>query len=307
MFRENVDVSSRAQHCRLVCDAPTPIEFAAAQSRRSGHNAGIRRALRTGLQRSHGSAAPSRADSSAQTAGPGVDAAVPRGCRCGDDGRDHGNLGGECSGADSSDQGDSRPPLSCGRPEMTTQIPQNDPRLIWQNQRREHSSMTVEEVRLRAYTLQTRIHRNLIVTIAVGFALLVFSAMMIMRLPYTPPRVIVVVLMALIVITINKAYRAFWAPDTLPHDATPSACLDFYRRELTAQYRAVALTWRRLLPEIGLLAVVVRISFMASFRFDTARILLPVFLAITLAGRYWRARKLKRELETLSTFEKEDN
>ena len=190
---------------------------------------------------------------------------------------------------------------------MTTQIPQHDPRLIWQNQRREHSSMTVDEVRLRAYTLQTRIHRNLIVTIAVGFALLVFSATMIMRLPYTPPRVIVAVLMVLIVITIHRAYRAIWAPDTLPDDAAPSACLDFYRRELTAQYRAVALTWRRLLPEIALLAVVVRISFMATFRFDSARILLPVFLVIILAGRYWRARKLKRELETLSTFEKEDN
>jgi len=190
---------------------------------------------------------------------------------------------------------------------MTTQVPQDDPRLIWQNQRREHSSMTVEEVRLRAYALQTRIHRNLIVTIAVGFALLVFSAMTIMRLSYTPPRVIVAVLIVLIVITINRAYRAFWAPDTLSDDAAPSACLDFYRRELTAQYRAVALTWRRLLPEIALFAVVVRISFMATFRFDSARILLPVFLAIILAGRYWRARKLMRELETLSTFEKEDN
>jgi hypothetical protein len=190
---------------------------------------------------------------------------------------------------------------------MTRQIPQDDPRLIWQKQRREHSAMTVEEVRFRAYALQTRIHRNLIVTIAVGFALMAFSTMMIMRQPYTPPRIIIAVLMVLIVITINRAYRAFWAPDTLPDDAAPNACLDFYRSELTAQYRAVALTWRRLLPEIALLAVVVRISFVATFRFDYARILLPVFLAIILAGRCWRARKLKRELETLSTFDKEDN
>ena len=188
---------------------------------------------------------------------------------------------------------------------MKPERPPNDPRLIWQNQRREHTSMSVEEVRLRAYGLQTKIHRNLIVTIAVGFSVLVLAAMMIMRQPFTPMRVVLVLLMALIVITINRAYRAFWSPAALPPDATPSACLAFYRRELTAQYQGV--TWRRLLPEVVLMSVVVRISFMATFRYEAARVVLPILLALVLFGRYWQARKIKRELDGLNTFEQEDN
>lgn len=182
----------------------------------------------------------------------------------------------------------------------------NDPRQIWQSQRRENESMSVEEVRLRAFALQTRINRNLIVTISVGFLVLVLAALMITRLPYTSPRVITAILMVLIVITINRAYRAFWSPEDLPEDATPGACLEFYRRELTAQYNAVALTWRRLLPEIALFVVVLRISMVATFRFDGVRLLLPVFLALILSGRYWKARQLKKELDKLTAFDKEE-
>ena len=188
---------------------------------------------------------------------------------------------------------------------MKAEIPPNDPRLIWQNQRRENTSMSIEEVRLRAYGLQRKIHRDLILTIAVGFSALVFTAMTIMTQPFTPMRVILVLLMVLIVITINRAYRVFWSPDPLPPDAAPSACVDFYRRALSAQYQAV--TWRRLLPEIVLFSVVLRISFMANLRFEAARVLLPVFLVLVLLGRYWQSRKLKRQLGELSTFEKEDD
>lgn len=182
----------------------------------------------------------------------------------------------------------------------------NDPRQIWQNQRREHESMSVEEVRLRAFALQSRIHRNLIVTIPVGFLVLVFAAIVMTRVPYTSPRVIAAVLMILIVITIHRAYRAFWSPDKLPDDATPGACLEFYRRELTAQYNAVALTWGRLLVELALISVMVRFSMLATFRVGTVRMLLPVFLALIVFGRHWRARQLKKELDKLTAFEKEE-
>jgi hypothetical protein len=190
---------------------------------------------------------------------------------------------------------------------MKAEIPPDDPRLIWQNQRREHTSMSVDEARLRAYGLQTKIHRNLIVTIATGFVLLVAAAMMITSHRPTPTRLIIAVLMLFIVITINRAYRAFWSTETLPDDATPSACLDFYRSELTAQYRAAALTWRRVLPEVTVLVLLIWFSSRAAFRFSKASVLIPAFWALVLAGRYWRAYRLKRELRTLDSFEKEDN
>jgi uncharacterized membrane protein YoaK (UPF0700 family) len=190
---------------------------------------------------------------------------------------------------------------------MKQEIPPDDPRLIWQNQRRQNPSMSIEEVRLRAYAMQTKVHRNLIVTISVGFILLVFSALMIMRLPNTSPQVIVAVLMVFIVILINRAYKAFWAPDALPPDATSEACLAFYRRELTAQYRAVQPTVLRILPEIALFIVVLQISFMATFRFEHVHVFLPAFLALILFGRYWKARRLKRELHALTAFENVEN
>jgi hypothetical protein len=190
---------------------------------------------------------------------------------------------------------------------MKAEIPPNDPRLIWQSQRREHSSMSVEEIRLRAYSLQTKIHRNLIVTIAVGFSLLVASAMMMVSHRATPTRLILAVLMVFIVVIINRAYRAFWSPDTLPDDATPSACLDFYRRELTAQHRSIAPTWRRELPEIASLILIVLFSFRATFRYPHISVLLPVFWALVLSGRYWKAHKINRELGTLDSFQKEDD
>src|SRR5262245_26343874 len=102
---------------------------------------------------------------------------------------------------------------------MKNENPPIDPKLIWQNQRKEQSTMSVEEVRLKAYTMQTRIHRNVFATIILGIVLLIFSAATILRVPYTSPRIITAALMVLIAIVIYRAYRAFWAPDTLPPDA----------------------------------------------------------------------------------------
>jgi hypothetical protein len=182
----------------------------------------------------------------------------------------------------------------------------NDPRQIWQNQRREHQSMTVQEIQLRAYSLQTKVRRNLILSIAAGFVLLVVATIMIMA-QRGMPRGIIGVLIAFIFILLNRAYKAFWSPDTLPEDAAPSACVDFYRSELTAQYRAVAPNWRRDLLQIAVLGMLVWLSFRATFRYPLASILLPVCWAVVLFSRYWEARRLKRELGLLDSFKKEDD
>ncbi len=190
---------------------------------------------------------------------------------------------------------------------MSKEMAPNDARTIWQNQRKEETAMPVEELRLRAFTLQTKVRRNLIVTIVFGVVLLILSAFAIMRVPSTSPRVITVLLMALISLVVYRAYKAFTAPYTLPADSTADACLDFYRRELTAQHRAIAFTWWHSLPEIALLIVIIRMSLGAAFRYEVARILLPLFFGVLLLARYWKARKLKHELAALNVFEKESD
>jgi hypothetical protein len=190
---------------------------------------------------------------------------------------------------------------------MNKEVPPEDPQKIWQSQSTQDRSMPLEEIHRRAQALQTRVHRNLIVTITTGFVVLVLSAILLTRFRFTSPGSVVAILMVLIVITISRAYKAFWTPDKLPPEATPDACLNFYKRELTAQYRAVALNVPQMLLEITLFAVILRISFVAMFRFDAIRILVPLMLAAVLIGRYWKARKLKRELNELTIFESESS
>jgi hypothetical protein len=185
---------------------------------------------------------------------------------------------------------------------MHNEVPPEDPQKIWQSQSTQHRSMSLEEIHRRAHALQARVHRNLIVTISTGFTVLVLSAILLTRLPLMSPRAIVAILMVLVVITISRAYKAFWLPDALLPEATADACLNFYKRELTAQYRAVALNVPQMLLEITLFAVVLRISSVAMFKFDAVRILVPLMVAVVLIGRFWKARKLKRELNELAAW-----
>jgi len=78
--------------------------------------------------------------------------------------------------------------------------------------------------------------------------------------------------MVLISIVIYRAYRAFWSPEMLPPDAAFGACLDFYRRELSAQHRAVAFSWWRSIPDFLVFFFGVRIAVVGTFRYEFARI-----------------------------------
>jgi hypothetical protein len=189
---------------------------------------------------------------------------------------------------------------------MTNGNPAIDPKAIWQNQEKEHPSMSVEEVRVKAYLMQTRIHRNLIATIVVGIILLTLSAAVILKVPSTSPRVVTIALMALIALVIFRAYKAFGSPETLPPDAAPSACLDFYRRELTAQYRSISFVWWRLIPDLVLFGFIIRIAIYGAFQYEIARIVLPVLFGLLQVARYRKSRQLKRELGSLDAFAKED-
>ncbi len=182
-----------------------------------------------------------------------------------------------------------------------------DPKLIWQSQKKEHSSMSAQEIRVKAYTMQAKVHRNLVATVIFGIVLLIGSAVAILKVPYTSPRLITAALMVLISIVIYRAYRAFWSPEALPQDATAGACLEFYRRELEAQHRAVAFVWSRSIPDLVLFAFIIRIAVFGAFRYDFARIVLPALFGFLLVARYWKARKLKQELDSLNAFEKENN
>jgi hypothetical protein len=190
---------------------------------------------------------------------------------------------------------------------MRQDIPPNDPRSIWQSQEKEHSSMSVAEVRDRALTMQTKVRRNLVVTMVFGGVLLILSAVAMARMPYSTSKLITALVMLLIVALIYRAARVFRSPEALTGDAGLNACLDFYRRELTVQYRAAGGSWSTFILEIVLFLLAVWISIRADLRFEAARILLPALFGFLLLTRYLKARKLKRELRQLDAFGKENN
>jgi hypothetical protein len=166
--------------------------------------------------------------------------------------------------------------------------------------------MSVEEIRLKAFTIQTTVRRNLIVTMLFGTALLVMATAAIVKLQSTPPRVIIAAVMLLILLLVYRAAKTFRSPGTLAGDAGLSDCVSFYRRELTAQYVAARGTWSNAVLETLLFLSVVWVSIHATVRYEAARIILPVLFAVAILTRYWKARNLKRQLRELDTFEKEN-
>ena len=186
---------------------------------------------------------------------------------------------------------------------MTDETLANDPRLTWQKQRREHPVMPVEEVRIKAQAVQAKVRRNLVVAAVVGVLLLAVCTIALVESYYTPVKAIAAAMMVVTVAIAYQAYHRVWRLHTLPPDAALKGCLDFYRKELKAQYRSAALTWR-------LLAPVVAFTFLmwgAFFRTSSLlpKILLSSVLVLVLIVRQYEAQKLRRRLANLDEFEKD--
>jgi len=186
---------------------------------------------------------------------------------------------------------------------MHTVTPDDLP-LIWQSQRREHTVMSENEVRMRAVRFQVRVRRNLLLAFVLGLGLLVLCAIAIAQLGNLTSRIIAAAMLAVVAVTTYKAYQRILWPQTVSPDAGLNGCLKFYRKELTIEYRAIVLKWR-------LLVAITFFLWLTSFHFLfrgplPVRLLLPGSLLLILIGRRREAQKLKRELEALNAFEREE-
>jgi hypothetical protein len=179
----------------------------------------------------------------------------------------------------------------------------NDPKQLWQSQQREYPIMTLQEIRTKTRIVQAKIRRNLILAFAVGLLLLVMSTIAILNVGYTPARVVTAAIMAMAVAHAYTAYRRMWPLHALSPDAALQGCVEFYRRELKAQYRSAALTWRFLVP----IAVFALLSWNAIFRTSALlpKVLLPSVLIAILIVRRYEVRKLRGKLTALDALETE--
>lgn len=188
---------------------------------------------------------------------------------------------------------------------MTHETPPTDPKLLWQNQRKEHSAMSLEEVRVKAHVVQLKARQSLIVSFVVGLLLAVVCLAAAVSFSLTPVRMIAAGIMVLTFVIMYKAYRRMWARYSLSPDAAMRGCLEFYRRELQIQYRSAQLIWRFLVPII----VFAFLMWRPLFRADgmALRVFLSSLLLLILFERRREARKVHQMLSALTDFEKENS
>ena len=183
--------------------------------------------------------------------------------------------------------------------------PGSDPKIIWQSQTTDHPRMSVEDVRVRAQIAHAKVRRNLVVAFVVGLLLLALCTLVIVNRLSAPVRLLTAAMMLLIVVIAYKAWYRIWRPHTLPPDAALKGCLEFYRKELQAQYRSIALTWRFLVPTVFFAFLMWNAIF--TTRALVPRILLPSVLVLIFFVRRREVRKFKHKLARLDEFEKENS
>ena len=187
---------------------------------------------------------------------------------------------------------------------MMNATPPDDLPLIWQNQRREHTVMSENEVRTRAARFQVRVRGNLLLAFVLGLALLFLCDVAIVQLGNLTPRVIAAAMVIVIAVITYRAYQRILWPQMVSADTGLSGCLAFYRKELTTEYRTLVLKWR-LLVAIALFLWLTSFNSLFSSHL-LVRILLPSSLVLIIFVRRHEAQKLKRELAALNAFEQEE-
>jgi hypothetical protein len=92
---------------------------------------------------------------------------------------------------------------------------------------------------------------------------------------------------------------------TSQENLASAGCLDFYRKELKAEYRSLQLTWRLLVPIVAFVYLI----WDGILRGTpiVARIVLPPLLIFILFVRWRDRRNLKERLLALDAFEREES
>jgi len=184
---------------------------------------------------------------------------------------------------------------------MNRETPLNDPQLMWQSLQREHSIMSLEEVRVRAQDAYLKLRRDLIVSFILGAVVFILSGIAVMTLPFLNARITAGALMILTTVAVFNTYRRLWLHPT-GADFAATGCVSFYRTELEAQHRSLQMTWR-FLAAIAVLSFLTPGLIFPALRAD-ARIVIPLVLLVIMIERRHQALKIKRKLVALDDFQK---
>lgn len=189
---------------------------------------------------------------------------------------------------------------------MPTNSTPDSPQELWRSQKEEAPAMTLADIRRKAETFQTTIHRrNAREYIGVAFGTILYGVFI-----WILPGLLTKFGAAL---TLLAMYYAVWqlhrdgAARELPADAAAGDCLAFHRRELTRQrdmLRRVG-PWHigPMVPGLGLLFAGLWLEKVRSSEDAVIMALSALFSLTVLAVVYWlnvrAANRLQRDLDLL--------
>jgi hypothetical protein len=178
-------------------------------------------------------------------------------------------------------------------------------RIMWQSQRREHPVMSIEEIRMKAQAVHAKVRRDLIVGGAIGFVLAAFCITIAVEAGNASFRLIAGSMAAVTLFILYTTYKRFWPLHALSSNAAVQGCVEFYRSELQAQYRSVALWWRFLAPLV--IFAFIRWNSLVRTSAIVPRALLPFVLVLILVLRRRVAQTFREKIAALSAFENQNS
>jgi hypothetical protein len=197
---------------------------------------------------------------------------------------------------------------------MSSHTPESDLRELWQNLETEKTTVSAEQIRMKAMESLGKNRRDMIARF--GFALLAsaFCVVALMNAKVTSVRALAALAMAVVLINaMRSAFRSYsgQAAHFGSEDAPWSSCLEFYRRELQRQQVIAALpVWQLVgaLLVIGWLAPSAFRQYGAGLMrfFFPAVLIAATGLILLMAVRKYQARHIQNDLQALSNFEDEN-
>jgi hypothetical protein len=192
-----------------------------------------------------------------------------------------------------------------------------DPKEVWQNQHTEKSTMSIEEVRLKADILSRKTRRDTAAAFAFDLVAIVFCGTVIVTARLLPARMIAALVMVMMLVSLCRnlyfSYRkhgSFSPALSRGPDTAVSTCLEFYRSELERQTQIMKQPAWQLAVAFLVIVWLLR-SALVRISGDPLRIVIPVVL-LAAAGvlglltiRKIEARRVQEEIDALRRFEEE--
>jgi len=199
---------------------------------------------------------------------------------------------------------------------MSPPVPESDLRELWQNIETEGTTVSAEQIRLKALEFLQKNRRDLIAKLVFALIASVFCGFVVMNASLTAVRIVAALVMAmLLTTTVKSLYLSYsqGAPRFLRGEGAPwSSCLQFYRNELEKQQALAALPAWQMLTALLIIAWLTSRALLRNSTDPLRIVMLAVLFAAAglialMAVRKFQSRRVQGDLESLNSFEKENH